>query len=224
VSVLELFQITGSTSFAVRAALEEAAEPYVTVDVHPRRRDDTSGFAEANPLKRVPVLRDGDVVVYETGAVLLYLVERLPGRGLGPLPGVQGRAELLRWVFWLSNTLHHAYRPIQTPRFATDDQAAWEGIGRRGRETLAAHGRYLEAELSGRTWCLDGTFCVADIYLYMLKGWESYGDAVLGGEHVEAHFARVGARPAVARARELDDLDERLLRHHPELRAGKPID
>ena len=37
------------------------------------------------------------------------------------------------------------------------------------------------------------------------------------------HFAHVGARPAIARARELDDLDERLLRHHPELRAGRPI-
>jgi hypothetical protein len=34
----------------------------------------------------------------------------------------------------------------------------------------------------------------------------------------------VGARPAIARARELDDLDERLLRHHPELRGGKRVD
>ena len=117
-----------------------------------------------------------------------------------------------------------AYVPIQSPRFLTDDSAAWEDIGRRGREKLAANGRYLEAELADRTWCLGGAFSVADIYLYMLKGWESYGDAVLGGEHVEAHFARVGARPAIARTRELDDLDERLLRHHPQLRAGKPID
>ena len=222
--MLELFQITGSTSFAVRAALEEAAEPYETVDVHPRRRDETPGFADLNPLRRVPVLRDGEVVVYETGAVLLYLVERLPGRGLGPLPGEPGRAELLRWILWLSNTLHHAYVPIQSPRFLTEDSAAWEGIGRRGREKLAAHGRYLEAELADRAWCLGDAFSVADIYLYMLKGWESYGDAVLGGEHVATHFARVGARPAIARARELDDLDERLLRHHPELRAGKPIE
>ena len=64
-------------------------------------------------MRRVPALRDGEIVVYETGAVLLYLVERLPGRGLGPLPGEPGRAELLRWI-WLSNTLHHAYS-IQSP-------------------------------------------------------------------------------------------------------------
>jgi len=45
----------------------------------------------------------------------------------------------------------------------------------------------------------------------------------LGGEAVQSHYARVGARPAIARTRDLDDLDERLIRHHPELRAGRPI-
>ena len=60
---------------------------------------------------------------------------------------------------------------------------------------------------------------------YMLKGWENYADDyTLGGESRAAHYERVGARPAIARTRELDDLDERLLRYHPELRAGKPVD
>lgn len=221
--MLELFQITGSTSFAVRAALEESGAEYTIVDVHPRRRGEAPGFADANPLKRVPALRDGDLCVYETGAVLLYLVERLPGVGLGPLPGEPGRGELLRWILWLADTLHNAYVPMDAPRFVTDDPAGYEGIGRRGRAKLAAHGAYLERELAGRRWCLGGAFSVADLYLYMLKGWESYGDSVLGGEALAAHYARVGARPAVARARELDDLDERLQRHHPELRGGKPI-
>jgi glutathione S-transferase len=171
----------------------------------------------------VPVLRDGDVCVYETGAVLLYLVERLPGAGLGPLPGERGRGELLRWILWLADTLHGAYVPMDAPRFLTDDPAGYGGIGRRGREQLAAHGAYLEGELAGRTWCLGAAFSVADLYLYMLKGWDSYGDSVLGGGSLAGHYARVGARPAVKRTRELDDLDERLQRHHPGLRGGKPI-
>ena len=56
--MITLFQITGSSSFAVRAALECAGEEYEVVDVHPRRRDDAPGFADANPLKRVPALRE----------------------------------------------------------------------------------------------------------------------------------------------------------------------
>ena len=58
----------------------------------------------------------------------------------------------------------------------------------------------------------------------MRKGLESYRTATRSGEHLAAHCERVGARPAIARARELDGLDERLLRYHPELRAGVPID
>ena len=209
--MLELFQITGSCSFAARAALEEAGAEYITIDVHPRRREEIPEFAAVNRLQRVPALRDGTDHVYETGAVLLYLVECLPGRGLGPLPGEPRRGELLRWVTWLADTLH-------------DASVGYPGIERRGRDRLDAYGAYLEQELADRDWCLGDSFSVADIYLYMLKGWENYTEGyVLGGEALAAHYARVGARPAIARARTLDDLDERLLRHHPELRAGKPI-
>jgi glutathione S-transferase-like protein len=71
-SMIEFFQITGSASFAARMALEEAGAEYEEVNIHPRRRDEPASFGEVNPLKRVPALRDGDVTVYETGAVLLY--------------------------------------------------------------------------------------------------------------------------------------------------------
>ena len=222
--MLELFQITGSCSFAARAALEEAGAEYVTVDVHPRRREEIPEFAAVNPLLRVPALRDGADHVYETGAVLLYLVECLPGRGLGPLPGEPRRGELLRWVTWLADTLHDAYHPLDAPRFLTDDSVGYSGIERKGRDRLDAYGAYLEHELADGGWCVGDRFSVADIYLYMLKGWENYTEGyVLGGEALAAHYARVGARPAIARTRALDDLDERLLRHHPELRAGEQI-
>ena len=78
--MIEFFQITGSASFAVRMALEEAGAAYEEVNIHPRRRDEPASFGEVNPLKRVPALREGDVTVYETGAVLLHLVDRFPER------------------------------------------------------------------------------------------------------------------------------------------------
>ena len=55
-------------------------------------------------------------------------------------------------------------------------------------------------------------------------GWQSFVDDVqVGGDPVQEHFRRVGARPAIARARALDDLDADFQRNHPELRGGKPI-
>ena len=107
----------------------------------------------------------------------------------------------------------------------SDDPAAHEGIRHKGRQRLDAIGAYLEDELTGKEWCLGADYSVADIYLYMLVGWQSYveGGYVLGGDAVAAHYACVGARPAIAWTRELEDLDERLQRHHPELRGGRPI-
>ena len=223
--VLELFQITGSASFAVRAALEETGAQYATIDVHPRRRDEIAGFALVNPLKRVPALRDGDVTVYETSAALQYVAECFPEARLAPSPGDRLRGPYLRWLAWLGNTLHDAWQPVNSPRFISDDPAAHEGIRHKGRQRLDAIGAYLEDELTGKEWCLGADYSVADIYLYMLVGWQSYveGGYVLGGDAVAAHYACVGNRSAIARTRELEDLDERLQRHHPELRGGRPI-
>ena len=86
-----LYQITGSSSFAARAALEEAGAAYEVANVHPRDRDRDPAFAAANPLKRVPALVDGDASVYETGAVLLHIGDRFPASGLLPAIGDPGR-------------------------------------------------------------------------------------------------------------------------------------
>jgi glutathione S-transferase len=221
--MIEFFQITGSASFAARMALEEAGAAYDAVDLHPRRRDEPTSFAEVNPLKRVPALREGEVTVYETGAVLLYLADRFPV--LGPAALTPGRAALYRWIVWLADTLHPGWWPLLKSASAQPEPEAEAALRARGREQMDAHGAYLERELARGPWCLGETFSVADLYLYMLVGWENYveGGYQLGGEHVREHYLRVGRRPAVARSRELDDLDERQLRHHPELRAGRPV-
>jgi glutathione S-transferase len=220
--MIEFFQITGSSSFAVRAALEEGGIDYTPHNVHPRQRD-LPGFAEASPLKQVPAIRDGDVAVAETAAVLLYLVERFPEANLGPLPGEPGRGELLRWMVYLSNTVHTIHYPIMWPGFLAADESGHDAVRAKGLARFAEVGAHLEKQLTDRQWCCGDRFSVADIYLYMLKGWEAYGSGHLGGAALDAHYARVGARPGVGRARELDDLDERLMRYHPELRAGQPI-
>ena len=223
--MIEFFQITGSASFAARMALEEAGAEYDPVDIHPRLRDEPASFAEVNPLKRVPALREGGVSVYETGAVLLWLVDRFPGQGLGPAAGEPARGELYRWILWLADTLHPAWWPIMRSPVTDPEEAAHAEIRERGRAQMDVHGDYLELELARGPWCLGEAFSVADLYLYMLVGWENYisGGYELGGERVRDHYRRVGERPAVVRTRELDDLDERLIRTHPELRAGRPI-
>jgi glutathione S-transferase len=221
--MIELFQITGSSSFAVRCALEEIGVAYETIDIAPFDRSRPPRFADVNPLRMVPAIRDGETDVYEIGACLLYLAERFPDAALAPVLGSPARGPYLRWMVWLADAFRPLWERIMAPFFFTTESEP--GVRAKGLEDAEKVGLYLERELAGRTWCLGEQYSVADVYLYMLVGWQHYVPGlVLGGDAVAAHFARVGARPAIARTRELDDLDERLLRHHPELRAGKRVD
>ena len=219
--MIHLYQITGSSSFAARAALEEAGADYEVVNVHPKQRDADPSFAEANPLQRVPALRDGDATVYETGAVLLHIADRFPAASLIPPIGDPRRPDVYRWVMWTANTLHSAWWPLMMPGFMTTDESGAVGIRERGITNMAKHGAYLDTQLAGKEWCIGDQFTVADIYLYMLVGWQSFVDDVqVGGAPVQDHFARVAARPAIARARELDDLTPDFQRNHSDMRGG----
>jgi glutathione S-transferase len=126
-------------------------------------------------------------------------------------------------MVWLADTFRPLWERIMAPFFFTTESQP--GVRAKGLEDLEGVGAFLESELAGGAWCLGDQLSVADLYVYMLVGWQHYKPGLaVGGEAVQAHFARVGARPAVARARALDDLDERLLRLHPELRGGRPVD
>ena len=118
--MMQLFQITGSSSFAARAALDEAGAAYEAINIHPRNRDAIPAFAEVNPLKRVPALQEGDVKVYETGAVLLHIADRFPEAGLIPPLGDPRRPALAD----LAAVVEHRVRV--KPRVAPDPAAAAE--------------------------------------------------------------------------------------------------
>src|SRR4051794_12271875 len=105
---IEFFQITGSSSFAVRCALEEIGAPYEAIDIAPRDRSHPPAFAAVNPWRSVPALRDGEAEVYEIGACLLYLAERFPEAPLAPPTGDPSRGSYLRWLVWLADT----FRPL----------------------------------------------------------------------------------------------------------------
>ena len=221
--MLDFYQITGSTSFAIRCALEEIGVSYQPIDIEPFDRSRPASFAQVNPWRRVPAICDGEAEVYETGACLLYLAERFPAAGLEPPPGDPSRGAYLRWLVWLSDTFRPLWERIMAPQFFTTGDTA--PVRAKGLEELEELGAVLEADLRGRTWCVGDRFTVADIYVYMLVGWQHYKPGLrIGGDAVEEHYARVGERPAIARTRDLDDLDERLLRHHPGLRGGRPVD
>jgi glutathione S-transferase len=154
------------------------------------------------------VLEDGDIVLFETGAILWHLSERAGRFGAaGPPAGDRrARAAVLKWLFYLSNTPHAELRAcFYTPRYV--DPAEATGPLRRGLAArLRQHLALLESQL-GQGGLAGPELTVADLYLGVLLRWAQLYpvdapplDGLDAWPRVFALCRRIEERPAAERA------------------------
>jgi glutathione S-transferase len=113
-SVLRLHYAPDNASLCIRLALEELHLPYATVLVDRAGQAQRSlAFLALNPNGLIPVLETPHGPLFETGAILLWLADQYGG--LMPASTDPGRGAALKWLFWLSNTLHATERMLFYP-------------------------------------------------------------------------------------------------------------
>ncbi|MHC4054958.1 glutathione S-transferase family protein [Bradyrhizobium sp. 25ACV] len=176
----------------VRWALEEAALPYRVASA-PFDDRGAAHFAH-QPFGQVPWLTDGDLSIFETGAILLHL----GGLSEKLMPtNPRGRTEATEWVFAALNSVEMASLPWGMSKFMGHpaDTAAWKFVD----DFLKLRLKHLEPVLAGREW-LAGSFSVADILmsdvLRVVDGFDGLADSPA----CRAYVARATARPAFAKA------------------------
>ena len=176
----------------VRWALEEAALPYRVASAP---FDDRGPAHLAHqPFGQVPWLTDGDISIFETGAILLHLGER--SEKLMPTDP-RGRTEATKWVFAALNSVEMASLPWGMSKFMghPTDTAAWKFVD----DFLKLRLRHLEPVLAGREW-LAGSFSVADILMAdVLRVVDQFG-GLTDSPACRAYVARATGRPAFAKA------------------------
>ncbi|MHC4047763.1 glutathione S-transferase family protein [Bradyrhizobium sp. 23AC] len=176
----------------VRWALEEAALPYRVASA-PFDDRGAAHFAH-QPFGQVPWLTDGDLSIFETGAILLHL----GGLSEKLMPtDPRGRTEATEWVFAALNSVEMASLPWGMSKFMGHpiDTAAWKFVD----DFLKLRLKHLEPVLAGREW-LAGSFSVADILmsdvLRVVDGFDGLADSPA----CRTYVARATARPAFAKA------------------------
>ncbi|WP_128926318.1 glutathione S-transferase family protein [Bradyrhizobium guangxiense] len=176
----------------VRWALEEAGLPYRVASAP---FDDRGAAPLApQPFGQVPWLTDGDISIFETGAILLHLGER--SEKLMPRDP-RGRTEATKWVFAALNSVEIASLPWGMSKFMghPTDTAAWKFVD----DFLKLRLRHLEPVLAGRKW-LAGSFSVADILMAdVLRVIDQFG-GLADSPACRAYVARATGRPAFAKA------------------------
>jgi glutathione S-transferase len=177
----------------VRWALEEARLPYRVASV-PFRGRDTEHFAH-QPFGQVPWLTDGDISIFESGAILLHLAER--SDALMPIDP-RGRWKVLEWLFAALNSVEMASLPWSLLAFSgeTGDGPAWK---RPDAFLKEARLRHMEPVLAGRDW-LAGAFSVADILMADVLRLVDRFDGLAEHPACRRYVVRATARPAFAKA------------------------
>ena len=147
------------------------------------------------PFGQVPWLTDGDISIFESGAILLHLGER--SDALMPADP-RGRSEAKEWLFAALNSVEMASLPWSILMFSGDtgDTPAWKRLD----EFLKKHRlRHLEPVLAGREW-LAGTFSVADILMADVLRLVDRFDGLAAYPACRDYVARATARPSFVKA------------------------
>lgn len=201
--MMQLHYFPGNASMTPHMLLEELGVPYERVLVDRSTNAHRSpGYLKLNPNGKIPVLVDGDLVLYETGAIVLHLVDTHPEAGLAPTLGTAERAQFYKWLLWLANTLQ-AEMPLYfySDRWADGPEGAAQ-VKKHAEAHIAGMIDQLEAEFArhGGPWFAGERFSALDPYVFMLCRWtRGMQRPARTLPHLAAYLQRMLARPAVQR-------------------------
>jgi glutathione S-transferase len=209
---LQLHWYPGNASLAPHMLLEEIGVPFERKLVDRQRDAQRSPeYLKLNPNGTIPVLVDGDLVLYEAAAICLHLVDTHPAAGLAPPVGTPERAHFYKWLVWLTNTLqatlmiwHYGERWAETASAVAEVRA-------RAEEKIGGMLDQLDAELArhGGPWLLGARYSAVDPYALMLGRWtRAFARPARELPRLGPYLQRVLARPAVKRVFEREGFGE----------------
>jgi glutathione S-transferase len=178
-NMLTLYFAPGSSSMAVHIALHEIDEPFEARPMSFKNHDMRSAnFLSINPAGKVPTLLIDGRPLTEVAGILFYLARRFPEANLLPHGDIEAEAHVVSWMSFIASTLHPARR--------------------QGADHVRQVYRLADGKLGGG-WAIGERYSIADIHLFRLYWRMSNSLRPAEGEfpNLDAHYARMMARPAV---------------------------
>ena len=194
----------GNASMAPHMLLREIGEPFALALVDRANHAHKSpAYLKLNPNGSIPVLVDGELVLYETAAICMHLADAYPAAALAPALGTPARAHFYKWMVWMTNTLQarlmHYFYPDRLLAGADADTA--NALRAQAQADIGGMLEQLDAQVarSGGPWLLGERYSAADPVALMLCRWTRSFSTQPAREyaHLGAYVQRVLARPAV---------------------------
>ncbi|MDH3624811.1 MAG: glutathione S-transferase family protein [Myxococcales bacterium] len=154
----------------------------------------TSEYLAIHPLGRVPALRHGDDVIFESLGICLYLADRFPDARLAPMITDPRRAEYCQWMAFSTSTLEPVLFAVLLDK-GKDPQRLTEA-----KRDFDAIVDLFESTLRNRLFLLGDEFSAADVMNGGMMAWAYKSSLLTPGSGVEQWVQRITARPAYQRA------------------------
>lgn len=192
---MKLYEFAPTRSIRARWTLQELG-----VDFEPIVVDLVAGdhrrpeFLQVNPAGKVPVLVDGDLVLTESIAIVIYLAEKYPARGLFPTDPLE-RAEANRWLLFTTTELEQPLWRIarHTAIYPERDRLPAD-VTLAGKE-FRAMAEIVEQHMQQRQFLVGSTVTVADFVLAYTLDWANEVKLLDHCPKLLAYMEEMYARP-----------------------------
>jgi glutathione S-transferase len=168
--MIKLYGIRQSRAMRCLWALEELGVPYEHVPIHFATDAKSPEYKAINPNGRVPGMVDGDVTLFESMAINLYLVKKYDKEGLQPA-SLEDEARAIQWSFWGMTEIEKPLLTVLIDKFMTaPDKRKPEAVAE-AQKALPKPFAVLNGALHDRDYLLGSTFTVADLNLASICSW-----------------------------------------------------
>lgn len=197
--MITLYHAPRSRSSRFIFLLEELGVPYEIAKVSIRRGDGSGALDEDNPHPhgKVPAIRDGDTLVYESIAIALYLTDKFPAARVGPVVGDPLRGAYLTWLAYYAGVMEPAWTSAFMKTDVPRGTAGWVKTD----EVM----ELVNTTLSKSPYILGEKFSAADILLGTTFQLFMGSPLLPKTDLPETYVQRVVGRPAYARAAAKDN-------------------
>jgi glutathione S-transferase len=179
----------------VRWALEETGQPYEVRLVSPRAMKEPAHLA-LHPFGQIPTYEEGDLALFETGAIVFHIAERHAGL-LPDDPNARARA--IMWMFAALSSVEPPILELSTARYQEGDKPWTEERLPLVKDRIRNRLHQLSARLGNADW-LDGAFSAGDLMMVSVLLRARPSRILDEYPNLAAYVARGEARPAYKRA------------------------
>ncbi|MCK7596341.1 glutathione S-transferase family protein [Microbulbifer sp. CAU 1566] len=190
----KLYYMPGACSRAIHALILDLDQPVELI-----ARDSVEDFRSINPTNQVPVLVDGDLVLREGAAIVLYLLNKHAPESLGASAAQQ--AEFTQWLMFANATLHPAYGLLFFASRGLESDAAKEEVLQKAAARINGLWQLVEQRLADRPVICGEKVSAIDMMLAVYANWSNYFPLEISlGKNTRQLFEKVVEYPAFAKA------------------------